>query len=37
VELLVFDDEGHGLVKLVNRRVAYRAVADFLDQHLGSP
>jgi dipeptidyl aminopeptidase/acylaminoacyl peptidase len=29
-ELLVFDDEGHGLVRLPNRRVAYRRVAEFL-------
>ncbi len=35
VELLVFDDEGHGIVKLANRRVAYTALADFLDLHLG--
>jgi acetyl esterase/lipase len=33
-ELLVFDDEGHGLVKLANRRVAYRRVVDFLAEHL---
>jgi dipeptidyl aminopeptidase/acylaminoacyl peptidase len=29
-ELLVFDDEGHGLVKLPNRRVAYRRIVEFL-------
>jgi dipeptidyl aminopeptidase/acylaminoacyl peptidase len=34
VEYLLFDDEGHGLVKLPNRIKAYRAVADFLDRHL---
>ena len=35
VEMLVFDDEGHGLVKLRNRMKAYGAIADFLDKHLG--
>ena len=34
VEYLVFDDEGHGVVKLGNRIKAYNAVADFLDKHL---
>ncbi|MDP8958550.1 MAG: S9 family peptidase, partial [Actinomycetota bacterium] len=34
VEFLVFDDEGHGIVKLGNRRRAYRAVADFLERYL---
>lgn len=34
-ELLVFDDEGHGLVKRPNRIVGYGAIAAFLDQHLG--
>jgi dipeptidyl aminopeptidase/acylaminoacyl peptidase len=33
--LMVFDDEGHGLVKLKNKLVAYPAVVDFLRQHLG--
>ena len=38
VELLVFSDEGHGVVKLANRQVAYGKVADFLDEHLmGGP
>ena len=32
VDLMVFDDEGHGLVKLPNRRKAYRRVAEFLDE-----
>ncbi|MFQ5967277.1 MAG: alpha/beta fold hydrolase [Acidimicrobiia bacterium] len=36
VELLVFPDEGHGLVKLANRKVAYRAVAEFLEEHLSA-
>jgi dipeptidyl aminopeptidase/acylaminoacyl peptidase len=37
VELLVFDDEGHGLAKLRNKLVAYPAIAEFLDRHvLGS-
>lgn len=34
VEYLVFDDEGHGLVKRHNRLIAYPAIARFLDQHL---
>jgi len=34
VDLLVFDDEGHGIVKLANRRIAYRRIVDFLDDHL---
>lgn len=38
VEYLLFDDEGHGVVKLPNRIRAYTAVADFLDRHLrGGP
>jgi acetyl esterase/lipase len=35
VELLVFDDEGHGVVKLKNRTVAYGRVVEFLSGHLG--
>lgn len=34
VEFIVFDDEGHGLVKLKNKRVAYPAIAAFLKKHL---
>ncbi|MBN1641918.1 MAG: S9 family peptidase [Anaerolineae bacterium] len=34
VELMVFDDEGHGLVKLKNKLVAYPAVVAFLDRTL---
>ncbi|MFW5942412.1 MAG: S9 family peptidase [Chloroflexota bacterium] len=34
VEFLVFDDEGHGIVKLQNKRVAYPAIVAFLDQQL---
>ena len=34
-ELLVFDDEGHGLVKRANRIIGYGAIAAFLDRHLG--
>ena len=33
-ELLVYDDEGHGLAKLKNRLDAYPKVADFLDSCL---
>lgn len=36
VEMLVFDDEGHGIVKLPNRRVAYGRTVAFLDEHLGA-
>lgn len=35
VELLIFDDEGHGLVKLENRLVAYPRMIAFLQAHLG--
>jgi len=34
VELLVFDDEGHGIVKLKNKLVAFPAIVDFLRQHV---
>jgi dipeptidyl aminopeptidase/acylaminoacyl peptidase len=34
VQLLVFDDEGHGLSRLKNRLVAYPEIMDFLDRHL---
>ena len=34
-ELLVFDDEGHGVKLLKNKRVAYPAIAHFLDRVLG--
>jgi dipeptidyl aminopeptidase/acylaminoacyl peptidase len=36
VELIVFDDEGHGLVKRQNRIVGYGAVARFLGRVLGA-
>ena len=37
-ELLVYDDEGHGLQKLKNRLDAYPRVADFLERVLdGAP
>ncbi|HEX3157294.1 MAG TPA: prolyl oligopeptidase family serine peptidase [Gemmatimonadaceae bacterium] len=35
VEYLVFPDEGHGFVKKANQARGYRAVLDFLDQHIG--
>jgi dipeptidyl aminopeptidase/acylaminoacyl peptidase len=35
VELLVFDDEGHGIIKLHNKRVLYPAMAAFLERFLG--
>ncbi|MDQ6693781.1 MAG: S9 family peptidase, partial [Chloroflexota bacterium] len=34
VEFIVFDDEGHGVVKLKNKLVAYPAIVQFLDKHL---
>ncbi len=34
VEYLRFEDEGHGLVKLENRLLAYPRIADFLERHL---
>ncbi len=37
VEYLVFDDEGHGFEKKVNRLRGYRAILDFLDEHLKRP
>ena len=37
VEFLVFDDEGHGLVKLKNKLVAYPAIVDFLDGQVRTP
>jgi len=33
-EKLVFEDEGHGFSKLENKLTAYRAVVDFLDEHV---
>jgi dipeptidyl aminopeptidase/acylaminoacyl peptidase len=36
VEYLLFEDEGHGVVKLANRIKAYGAIAEFLDKHLGA-
>ena len=35
-ELLVFADEGHGLVKLANKLVAYPAIVKFLNKQLES-
>jgi dipeptidyl aminopeptidase/acylaminoacyl peptidase len=32
VELMVFDDEGHGLAKLKNKLAAYPAMIAFLDR-----
>jgi dipeptidyl aminopeptidase/acylaminoacyl peptidase len=34
VQLMTFDDEGHGLAKLKNRLVAYPAMVKFLDQYV---
>lgn len=33
-DFLVFDDEGHGIVKLKNKLVAYPAIIEFLDKRL---
>jgi len=35
VEFQVFDDEGHGVVKLKNKLVMYPAIVSFLDKYLG--
>jgi dipeptidyl aminopeptidase/acylaminoacyl peptidase len=35
VTFLVFDDEGHGIAKLVNKLAAYPAIVEFLGEHLG--
>lgn len=37
VTYVLFNDEGHGIVKLKNRIVAYETIVKFLDQHLKSP
>ncbi len=34
VEYMVFDDEGHGFMKKENRIKGYRAILEFLDEHL---
>lgn len=34
VEYLVFDNEGHGFLKKENRIRGYKAILDFLDEHL---
>jgi len=34
VELLAFDDEGHGLVRLKNKKVAYPAIISFLEKYV---
>ncbi len=34
VEKLIFDDEGHGIVKRDNRIEAYTAITEFLDAHV---
>jgi dipeptidyl aminopeptidase/acylaminoacyl peptidase len=33
-QLLVFDDEGHGIIKLKNKLVMYPIVVEFLDRYL---
>jgi dipeptidyl aminopeptidase/acylaminoacyl peptidase len=35
-ELLIYDDEGHGLAKRVNRLDAYPRMFDFMRRHLGA-
>ena len=35
VTYVLFDDEGHGIVKLKNRIVAYETIVQFLDRHIG--
>jgi len=34
VEFLIFDDEGHGIVRLKNKMIAYPAIMKFLEKHL---
>lgn len=34
-QLLIFDDEGHGVVKKANQLVQFQAMFEFLEQHLG--
>jgi dipeptidyl aminopeptidase/acylaminoacyl peptidase len=36
VEYVRFEDEGHGIVKLRNKLVAFPQIADFLEEHLGA-
>ena len=36
VEFLVFDDEGHGIVRLKNKTVAYTAIMEFLEKHVSN-
>jgi hypothetical protein len=33
---LVFDDEGHGVIKLHNKRVAYPSIIRFLNTFIGT-
>jgi dipeptidyl aminopeptidase/acylaminoacyl peptidase len=35
-EYVRFEDEGHGIVKLKNKLVAWPKIADFLEEHLGA-
>jgi dipeptidyl aminopeptidase/acylaminoacyl peptidase len=34
-QLLVFDDEGHGIIRLKNKLVVYPAIVEFLKRNLG--
>jgi dipeptidyl aminopeptidase/acylaminoacyl peptidase len=34
VEFIVFDDEGHGIARLHNKRTAYPAIVAFLDKQM---
>lgn len=34
VEMLMFDDEGHGIAKLKNKLIAYPAIVDFLQKYV---
>jgi dipeptidyl aminopeptidase/acylaminoacyl peptidase len=36
VEFMRFPDEGHGVIKLKNRLIAYPAIGEFLDRYLGA-
>jgi len=36
VKYVLFDDEGHGIVKLKNRLTAYGTIVEFLGEHLAA-
>lgn len=34
IKYILFDDEGHGIVKIKNRLIAYEAIIEFLEEHM---